>query len=222
MLFAAGFGTRMRHLTQDRPKPLIPVAGRPLIDHALALAQAVTPAVIAANLHYRADLLASHLAPKGVTTIIETPEILDTGGGLRNALSVLGDGPVLTMNTDAIWSGPNPLAALIKAWNPNEMDALLMCVPPAQALGHDGGSDFAMDRLGRLTRGSGLIFGGAQIIKTDLLHSIDQPAFSLNLLWDKMLARQRLFGCCYDGQWCDVGHPEGIALAETLLERPDV
>ncbi|MFD2741270.1 nucleotidyltransferase family protein [Sulfitobacter aestuarii] len=222
MMFAAGFGTRMKTLTQDRPKPMIPVAGRPLIDHALTLAEEIAPARIVANLHYKPETLERHLAARGVTCLLEIPEILETGGGLRNALSVLGDGPVFTMNTDAIWQGPNPLQLLAHAWEPERMDALLIGIPPEQALGHKSEGDFTLGSDGCLSRGPGLIFGGVQIIKTELLAGIPEKIFSLNLLWDRMLAREALHGLRYPGQWCDVGHPEGIALAESLLERSDV
>nr|WP_267139757.1 nucleotidyltransferase family protein [Anianabacter salinae] len=221
MLFAAGFGTRMRPLTDDRPKPLVEVAGRPLIDHALGLAAGQTGRVVA-NLHYRAPQLEVHLAPLGVTTILETPEILDTGGGLRNALPLLGGGPVLTLNTDAIWRGGNPLAALRAAFDPARMDALLMLVRPEDALGHAGRGDFAMDAGGRLTRGPGHIYSGAQMIRTEGLRDIPDRVFSLNRLWDRMIEDGRLFGIVHRGRWCDVGHPESIELAESLLERPDV
>ncbi len=217
MLFAAGFGTRMGALTKDRPKPLIEVAGRPLIDHALASVDAVHPSRVVANLHYHADQLQAHLAPKGILLSHETPEILETGGGLRAALPLLGTGPVFTMNTDAIWAGPNPLSLLQEAWDPDRMDALLMCVPIGQTIGHAGEGDFTADAEGRITRGPGLVYGGVQILKTDGLRHIPEQAFSLNLLWNQMHDRQRLFALEYPGRWCDVGRPEGIALAEGML-----
>ncbi|RKE97045.1 MurNAc alpha-1-phosphate uridylyltransferase [Sulfitobacter guttiformis] len=217
MLFAAGFGTRMKHLTADRPKPMVPVAGKPLIDHALALAQDIAPPVIVANLHYLPELLAAHLGPLGVQTVVELPHILETGGGLRNALPMLGDGPVITMNTDAIWRGPNPLHLLIDAWDPDKMDALLMGVQPSHALEHSGKGDFTLAPDGRLTRGAGVVFGGVQIIKTALLANIVARVFSLNIVWDVMLEEKRLFGLSYPGMWCDVGHPDGVATAEELL-----
>lgn len=217
LMFSAGFGTRMKHLTADRPKPLVEVAGRPLIDHTLRLAQGITPTAIVANLHYRAEMLQAHLAPLGVQTIVEHPDILETGGGLRNALPLLGTGPVITMNTDAIWHGPNPLQLLLDAWQPEHMDALLMGIPPDQALEHQGLGDFTRDTDGRLSRGAGLVFGGVQIIKTELLTSIPQQSFSLNLVWDKMLEAQRLYGIAFPGTWCDVGHPGGVLTAEKLI-----
>lgn len=217
MLFAAGFGTRMKHLTANQPKPLINVAGKPLIDHALAHARGIEPEVILANLHYLPDMLENHLANTGVKTLTETPDILETGGGLRNALPVLGDGPVVTMNTDAIWAGPNPVKMAMAAWDHDKMDALLVCVPVEQTVGYSGQGDFTIAPSGELTRGSGAVYGGVQIIKTDRLKDVPDASFSLNIIWDQMLADNRLFGLPYTGQWCDVGHPSGIALAEAML-----
>ena len=222
MLFAAGFGTRMGALTATQPKPMIKVAGRPLIDHALDLVRPLRPARVVANLHYKPDLLAAHLSTNDVALSIESPQILETGGGLRAALPLLGDEPVFTLNTDAVWIGTNPLDLLAKAWQPDQMDALMMCVPQDRAMGHSGKGDFVIDTEGRATRGPGVIYCGAQIIKTDGLVAIDETVFSLNLLWDQMLAQNRLFCLTYPGIWCDVGKPESIALAEALLESHDV
>ncbi|CAG0911986.1 unnamed protein product, partial [Cyprideis torosa] len=129
MLFAAGFGTRMGALTAHQPKPMIPVAGRALVDHTLDLLEPIAPAKTVINLHYLPHILQTHLAGRGIDFSIETPDILETGGGLRAALPLLGNGPVYTMNTDAIWKGPNPLTLLRDAWNPDDMDALLICIP---------------------------------------------------------------------------------------------
>lgn len=222
MLFAAGFGTRMGALTRDRPKPLIEVAGQALLDHALALVEDAGVKRAVANTHYMADKIAAHLAGRDVALSHETPDILETGGGLRHALPLLGQGPVFTMNTDAIWQGPNPLRLLAEAWEPARMDALLVTVPPENAVGHGGAGDFLRDRDGRLSRGKGEVYGGVQIVKTDALADIAEPAFSLNLLWDRMLADDRLFGVSYPGRWCDVGRPEGIALAEAMIGGGDV
>ncbi len=217
IIFAAGFGTRMRHLTQDRPKPMVPVAGHPLIDHALKMVRAISPDRIVANLHYLPHMLETHLAGTGVQTVTETGAILETGGGLKNALPMLGKGPVFTVNPDAIWTGANPLQALRAAWDPARMDALLMCVPVAQTVGYTGQGDFAVADNGRLQRGQGTVYGGVQIIKTARLAEIEQASFSLNLLWDMMLQDERLFGLEHTGRWCDVGHPEGVVLAEEMI-----
>lgn len=221
MLFAAGFGTRMGDLTKDRPKPLIEVAGMPLIDHTLELAKAVEPRNLVANTHYLAEQIANHLAETSVA-ISHEPEILETGGGLRHALPLLGGGPVFTANTDAIWKGPNPFTILRDAWREEDMDALLLCVPSKNAIGHAGNGDFLIDPDGRLTRGQGAIYGGIQIIRTEGLVDIQESAFSLNVLWNRMAENNRLLGVMYPGQWCDVGSAKGIELANKMLGVRDV
>ena len=223
MLFAAGFGTRMGALTAQTPKPLLEVAGKPLIDHTLDLAQTQGFASIVANTHYLPEQLEAHLSNHNVRCLREEPDILETGGGLRNALPHLGDGPVVTSNTDAIWLGPNPFEMILNAWDADRMDALLLCVSLQNCHGHSGAGDFVIGSDGRLSRQTGgHVYGGIQILKTDLLHGIQEKAFSLNLLWNQMLGAKRLFGLSYPGQWCDVGRPEGIGLAETLLGGGDV
>lgn len=222
MIFAAGFGTRMRPLTLDRPKPLIKVGGQPLIDRALGLARALPAERIVVNVHYKAEMLAHHLSDAEVQVITEVPEILDTGGGLKNALPQMGHQTVMTLNPDVIWHGPNPLVHLAKAWDPTRMDALLMCVPMAQTIGRKDDGDFAVDPDGRITRGAGHVYGGCQIIKTDRLSEISETVFSLNRLWDMMAACNSLYAAIYTGLWCDVGSPGGILEAEAVLGRPHV
>lgn len=222
MIFAAGFGTRMGALTRDRPKPLIPVAGRPLMDHALSLAKDARCDPVVVNAHYRADMLVDYLAGQDVTTLIEHPDILETGGGLRNALPLLGADTVLTLNSDAVWAGPNPLPALIAAWDPARMDALLMCVPVERTWGYEGAGDFTLQSDGQIRRGPGVRYTGAQILKPDRLHDVADPVFSLNVVWNDMNTDGRLFGLEYDGSWCDVGHPSGIDAAEEMLKSVDV
>lgn len=222
MLFAAGFGTRMGALTAQQPKPLIRVAGRALIDHALALVDDFGPLRRVVNTHYRSNQLAAHLAGRDVTLSDEQPQILDTGGGLRAALPVLGSAPVFTLNTDAVWSGPNPLRLLGDAWDPARMEALLLCIPLANAIGRKGGGDFSHDANGQVQRGGDLVYTGAQIIQTDGLAAIPDAAFSLNVLWNAMADRGGLNIVTYPGQWCDVGHPDGIQLAEAMLADRDV
>jgi MurNAc alpha-1-phosphate uridylyltransferase len=220
MLFAAGLGTRMGALTADRPKPMIPVAGKPLIDHALALADAASVTTRVANLHYRGDQLAAHLHDRNVALSWETEQILETGGGLRAALPLLGPGPVLTLNSDAVWTGANPLQELMAAWDAVRMDALLLLLPVAQALGHSGSGDFLLDAENRISRAKGapgLVYSGAQIIRPGLLEKMPEKVFSLNLLWDKMILQGRAFGMVHQGGWCDVGRPDCIPIAEALL-----
>jgi MurNAc alpha-1-phosphate uridylyltransferase len=223
MLFAAGFGTRMGALTNDRPKPLVNVAGRALLDHALDQVDGIKPDRIVVNCHYFPDQVKTHLKDRAdITLIHEDREILETGGGLKNALPALGGGPVFTMNTDAAWLGPNPLQALLAAWEPDKMDALLLCVPSQNAVGHKGSGDFILGDEGRITYGAGDIYTGLQIIRTDRLCEISDTSFSLKLLWAKLLEDQRMFGLRYTGKWCDVGTPEGITLAENMLDQGDV
>lgn len=214
LLFAAGLGTRMGELTHDRPKALIQVAGRALIDHALDLTAGVGPHVV--NVHYKADMLRAHLAGRDVTMSDETDLLRETGGGLRHALPLLPGDPVITMNTDAIWRGPNPVTQLRGAWR-DGMEALLLLVPPAQVTGHKGKGDFAMDDAGRLTRAPAHIYTGLQMIRTKTLGAITTEVFSMNVVWDQMATRGGLYGVVYDGQWCDVGQPESIPLAEAML-----
>lgn len=219
MIFAAGFGTRMGALTATRPKPLIEVAGKALLDHALDLAGDVAPTRLVVNAHYKAEMVRDHLAGREVTVLHEVPEILDTGGGLKAALPHLGRDPVFTLNSDAIWAGPNPLVDLARHWRPEEMDALMLLIPSGRAHGREGPGDFTLAPDGSLIRGGDLVYSGAQIIRTEGLAAIPEQVFSLNRLWDWLAEAGRLKGMVYDGHWCDVGHPGGIAEAEALLKR---
>ncbi|WP_439153661.1 nucleotidyltransferase family protein [Yoonia sp.] len=214
LLFAAGLGTRMGELTHDRPKALVPVAGRALIDHALDLTTGIGPLVV--NAHYKADMLRTHLAGRDITISDETDLLRETGGGLRHAMPLLPGNPVITMNTDAIWRGPNPVTQLRGAWREG-MEALLLLVPTAQVTGHKGKGDFTVDSAGRLTRAPAHIYTGLQMIRTDTIGGIAAEVFSMNVVWDQMATRGALYGVVYDGQWCDVGQPESIPLAEAML-----
>ncbi len=217
MIFAAGFGTRMGALTATRPKPLIEVAGRTLLDRALAMGAQAGVARTVVNTHYLREQVAAHLADRPEIAISAEAEILETGGGLKAALPLLGPSPVMTLNPDAVWTGPNPLAALRAAWDPARMDALLMLVPASAARGYRGQGDFTRAPDGRLSRGPGHVYSGAQIVKTEGLSAIAEANFSLNLLWDRMLPEGRVHGLIHPGGWCDVGRPEGVTLAETML-----
>jgi MurNAc alpha-1-phosphate uridylyltransferase len=223
MIFGAGFGTRMGALTAGRPKPLIEVAGRTLLDRTLDLGRDAGCAPIVVNAHYLAASLESHLAGSDVVLSIETPEILDTGGGLRHALPRLGPGAVATLNPDCVWAGPNPLILLRDAWDPARMGALLLLVPLEQSHAHEGTGDFALDPDGRLLRNGPNVYTGAQILDPSGLGDVADPVFSLNVYWNALASEGRLFGMVYPGRWCDVGHPAGIAAAEALLGGgPDV
>ena len=217
MLFAAGFGTRMGEMTRECPKPLLKVAGRCLLDHALEQTRAAGLQRRVVNLHYHGDQIAQHLAGQDIVLSWE-PEILETGGGLRQALPLLGAGPVFTLNTDAVWAGRNPLVELSAAWSEPQMEALLLLAPA----GAGARADFVLDGAGRIARANGqpgLVYLGAQIIRTEGLAAIPQRAFSLNLLWDRLIAEGRAYGVVHSGRWCDVGRPEGIASAEAMLAQ---
>jgi N-acetyl-alpha-D-muramate 1-phosphate uridylyltransferase len=221
MIFAAGFGTRMGALTADRPKPLIPVAGRPLIDHALEMAAGVGVRRLVVNTHYRAEQMTTHLSGSGALISHEEGEILETGGGLRAALPLLGPGPVAILNSDGIWTGANPLTELAAAWDASRMETLLLLLPGDKTVGHKAKGDFRLDPKGRISRGTGgedHVYIGASIIDPARLSGIDAAAFSLNRVWDGMIAAGTAYGTVHHGGWCDVGHPEGIREAERLLQ----
>jgi MurNAc alpha-1-phosphate uridylyltransferase len=214
IIFAAGFGTRMGALTADRPKPLIAVAGRALIDHALETAAEAGAGHVVVNTHYLADQLADHLAERGVT-ISHEQEILETGGGLRAALPLLGSGPMAVLNSDAVWTGANPLSQLAQAWDAARMETLLLLTRLTAEKG-----DFRLHADGRIDRGQGgedHLYLGACIVAPDRLAAWPEAKFSLNRPWDAMIAAGTAYGIVHQGGWCDVGRPEGIAVAERLL-----
>lgn len=209
MLFAAGFGTRLRPLTATRPKPLIEVGGRALIDHALAHVAARPDLRVVANTHYLAGQVTAHLSGRGVV-ISHEARILDTGGGLKAALPLLDADPVFTMNTDPLWLDANPLTVLSAAWD-DSLEALLLLTPA------EGDGDFAMDADGRLTRRGAFTYTGAQITKTASIRDYSAEIFSLNETWDRMIAAGTLGGVVFPGRWIDVGTPEALARAEKMV-----
>ncbi|NVK45706.1 MAG: nucleotidyltransferase family protein [Rhodobacteraceae bacterium] len=215
MIFCAGRGTRMKVLTENRPKPMIEVAGRPLVDHALE--QLGDISIRVANLHYLPDILEKHLSSAGLETVFEDT-LLETGGGLKNALPHLDGDAVYTMNTDAVWKGPVAAEILSKAWDPEKMDALLLVVPKTRAHAHLGAGDFELAVDGQIRRGQNYIYTGMQILKTAPVVAIEETFFSLNRVWENLFAQGRIFGVEYSGHWCDVGHPDGIAIAESMLK----
>lgn len=220
LILAAGFGTRMGALTAGRPKPLVPVGGRTLLDHALAIA-APACGPIAVNAHYHADQIAAHLAGRpDVTLLIEAPRILGSGGAVKNAARHLPPGPMATLNADAVWTGPNPIRTLALAFDPARMGALLLLVPRDRATGRTGGGDARIDAGGRLRfdrAADAPVYTGAQILDPALARDHPAEAFALHEVWDVLAGQGRLFGVMHPGGWADVGHPEGIALAEALL-----
>ena len=220
MIFAAGFGTRMGSLTKSTPKPMLEVSGRPMIDHSVNFLREANIQKIVANTHYLHDTIAPHLKALGVEISHEQREILDTGGGLRAALPLLGDGPIVTMNPDAAWRGQNPVETLLSHWS-SEFDALLLVVPVERAVERLAPGDFALAN-GSLQRQGDYVYTGLQIIRPSLLEPITDRVFSLNRVWDTLIERDALRGVVYDGDWCDIGHPQGLDAAETLMSMSDV
>jgi MurNAc alpha-1-phosphate uridylyltransferase len=231
MVLAAGYGERMRPLTLTMPKPLVPLAGRALVDHVLdRLAQAgVKTAVV--NVHYLHDLLEAHLAtrkdkPPEIVVSDERSMLLDTGGGAKKALPLLGRGPFFIHNADSVWSeGAAPaLPRMLKLWNPAAMDCLLLLAPVATSIGYGAKGDFAMAPDGKLARRGErhvvpFAFAGVSLCDERLFKDSPDGRFSLNLLWDRALAKGRLYGMRLDGTWMHVGTPEALAEAETSFEH---
>ncbi|WP_285710519.1 nucleotidyltransferase family protein [Erythrobacter oryzae] len=226
MILAAGFGKRMRPLTASQPKPMVRVAGKPLIDHALdRLAEAgVAQAVV--NVHYLADALEAHLlarqAPK-VTVSDERALLLETGGGMVKALPQLPD-PFFALNADNIWlDGPkSAFHDLSRRWNPDEMDALLLVVPHARAMNFSGPGDFHMDPMGRLSRRRAgriapFIYTGIQLVSHRLMRDAPEGPFSTNILWNRAMEEGRLYGISFTGLWFEVGTPQMIRPTEEAL-----
>ena len=220
MIFAAGFGTRMKGLTDLIPKPLIKVRNKTLLDHTLGLQHKSNMNIII-NAHYKHSLIESHLKDKpNITIVVEKPLIYDTGGGLKNALPKIKNNTLFTLNSDSIFKGINPLLLLERAWDPNIMEALLLLIPPDRVIGHTGKGDFSINHKKQIERnGTGSIYTGAQIIKTALFSKIKLKTFSLNFAWDKMLSEGSIYGIEYPGFWVDVGTPAGIKNAEVLLKE---
>lgn len=219
MIFAAGFGTRMGRLTADRPKPMLELAGRSMIDRAIDFGETAGCAPILANTHYLAEVIAPVLRARGVGISHEAPAILDTGGGLKAALPRLGPGRVATLNPDVAWSGPNPLGHLLGTPWPEQAGALLLLIPVERALGREGEGDFALAPDGRLSRTGSFVYSGAQLIDGDAVRATPGEVFSLNATWSALAAEGRLFGTVYSGRWCDAGSPEGLRAADALLRE---
>jgi len=227
MVLAAGLGTRMRPLTNDRPKALVEVGGKALIDHVLdRLADAgVSRAVV--NVHWFADRLEGHLAARGrgpaVTISDERAELLETGGGLKKAAPLLGDDPVFVANIDSVWTDRgDALAELSRLWDPSRMDAVLLLARREGSIGFEGDGDFFLADDGRLSfRGEAAnapyAYMGVHICRPDYVADGPDGPFSLSGLWRRSAAQGRLFGCVLDGDWMHVGDPQARDEAEARL-----
>lgn len=227
MVLAAGLGTRMRPLTNDRPKALVEVGGRALIDHVLdRLADAGIEKVVV-NVHWFADRLEHHLAARtrpAITISDERAELLETGGGLKKARPLLGDDPVFVANIDSVWiDRGDALGDLIRLWDPERMDAALLLARREGSIGFEGGGDFFLGDDGRLTfRGEAAsapyAYMGVHITRPDYADAGPDGPFSLSPLWRQSAAQGRLYGCVLDGDWMHVGDPQARDEAEARLK----
>ena len=229
MVMAAGLGKRMRPLTAARPKPLVEVAGKPLIDHVLDRLRAAGVGKIVVNVHYLADSLEAHLKRQAsdfdVTISDERDLLLETGGGMVRAVPMISADPFLVINSDNFWiDGPaDTLRLLASHWREGEMDALLLLVPQARAGNHEGQGDFHMASDGRLARRSKgkvapFVFTGIQMVSKRLLRDAPEGPFSTNILWDRAIEEGRCFGAVHQGLWFDVGSPAAIPATERALQ----
>lgn len=227
MVMAAGLGKRMRPLTATRPKPLITVAGRTLLDHTFDHLRAAGVKRAVVNVHYLADTLEGHLASiEGIDVAVsdERSELLETGGGLMKARPLLGDDPIYVVNSDNYWlDGPvDALSLLAQRWDPARMDVLLLLVPLARAHCHGGQGDFHIAADGRITgrrqrgRMAPFVYIGVQILNPAILVDAPDGPFSTMLFWERAIEAGRAFGVVHQGLWVDVGTPAAVARAEAL------
>lgn len=229
MVMAAGLGKRMRPLTATRPKPLVEVAGKPLLDHALDRLRGAGIRRAVVNVHYLADSVEAHLGRReqGLEIVFsdERAQLMETGGGLVQARELIGDSPFVTVNSDNLWvDGPiDSIRALAAQWDDARMDALLLMVPLARAHCHAGRGDFHLDANGRITgrrrpgRLAPFVWTGVQMLSPRLIADWPEGPFSTNIFWDRAIAAGRAHGITHQGLWFDVGTPGAIAKAEAIL-----
>lgn len=232
MLLAAGLGSRMRPITDTMPKPLVPVAGKRLIDYALDALKAAGVERTVVNVHYLPDQIRDHLSGRSdVATVIsdESDRLLDSGGGIVRALPHLGSAPFVVLNADTFWledpaARETNLEALQRAFDADGTDILMMVAALGQATGHTGQGDFVIDGDGRLARydggnGTPLIYAGALICHPRIFADAPAGPFSLNRCFDAAAATGRLYGQPMNGHWLTVGTPGAIADAEAAIAR---
>lgn len=232
MVLAAGLGTRLRPITDTMPKPLVPIAGKPMIDYVLdALAEAgVVNAVV--NVHHLAEQMEAHLARRSRPTVQisdERAQLMDSGGGLVKGMKLLPRAPLFVMNADLFWVGeadgePSNLSRLAGFFDPERMDIAMLVVRNEDTTGHNGKLDFSLGEDGRLTRyGEGLphpvVYAGAFVLAPELLDGAPEGPFGLNASFDTAIAAGRLFGLELSGHWITVGSPDAIAPAEAAVAR---
>lgn len=229
MVMAAGLGKRMRPLTDELPKPLVKLRDRPLIDYAIDRLVEADISKIVVNVHYLADAVEQHLADRDDIEIIisdERDHLLDTGGGAARVLGTLGPGPFFVINSDSVWLegiGAS-LTRMRERWNDAEMDCLMLLASTVTSVGYEGRGDFQMDVSGRLLRRpetevAPFVNTGAYLIHPRVFTDLPDGAFSMNVLWDRSIEAERLFGIRHDGVWMHVGTPEALNQAERLMSE---
>ena len=226
MIMGAGLGLRMRPLTDDRPKPLVTVGGKSLIDHSIDRLAAAGVRLVVVNVHYKAEMLRNHLSRRRDVEIVfsdETGQLLDTGGGVVKALSYFGDVPFFVINSDSIWVENTPaLPAMLAQWDESRMDGLLLLADMPSAIGYDAQGDFILRPDQHVVRargntGAAYAYPGVQIVHPRLFADAPEGAFSTNIMWDRAISSARLFGTVLDGTWIHVGTPEAREEAEAAL-----
>ncbi|HWK45517.1 MAG TPA: nucleotidyltransferase family protein [Stellaceae bacterium] len=231
MVLAAGRGLRLRPITDKLPKPLVPVGGRTLLDHAIDRLEAVGVERVVVNVHYLGEMITAHLAARTRPRILISEETtpLETGGAVAHARALLGTDPFFVVNGDSLWlDGKVPaLTRLARAWDGEHMDALIVLQRTATAIGYDGNrGDFFLDQLGRAHRRreteiAPYLFSGIQLLSPRLFDDVPSGPFSLNLIYDRAAEAGRLMGLVHDGEWYHVGTPSGLAdTAERLETSP--
>ena len=223
MILAAGLGQRMRPLTDTLPKPLIAVAGKSMLGRVFEHLENIKVSKIVVNTHYLAHLIEDYIKTHQPETVISPEEsLLETGGGIKKALPLLGEEPFFTLNGDSIWSGGKDLRAMEGAWDGAKMDALLLVIPREKAHGYEGGGDFFMAKDGCLLRpepvqAAPYVYIGVQIVSSPLFQNAPEGPFSMNRLWDKALQQNRLYGYVHQGDWFYISTPEDLYKYEPII-----
>tara|TARA_B100000902_G_C27136655_1_gene826414 strand:- start:40 stop:771 length:732 start_codon:yes stop_codon:yes gene_type:complete len=228
MILAAGFGVRMRPITNNIPKPLVQVLGRTLIDRTIDRLQEGGVETFVVNTHHLSEKIHTHLQKRDNLEIKFSLEskILETGGGINKALEYFCNEPFFTCNGDTLWLNGSQNAAIrmVNHWDPDKMDALLMLHSTVDAYGYNGIGDFNIDPLGVLSRRpesevSPYLFTGVQILHPKLFKRAPKGSFSLNLLYDRAIETGRLYGIVHDGEWFHIGTPEALVEAEDYMRE---
>ena len=227
MVLAAGLGRRLRPITNNLPKPLVKIANRTLLDHTLDHLVSAGVECVVVNIHYLADQVKQHLINRNDLEIIissEESNLLETGGGVKKVIETFENEPFYISNADVFWlNGPTmALERMIEQWDDNKMDVLLLLHSTVEAYGYDGNGDFEIDSNSRLSRRlerevSPYLFAGVQIVHPRIFRNTPTGKFSLNIIYDKAINFDHLYGVVHDGEWFHIGTPQGLAEVESYM-----